>query len=420
MSTKLNYLDLFAGAGGLSEGFIRAGFNPVAHVEMDLAACYTLRTRMAFHWLNKCGNGESYCKYLKRRISRADLYAQVPKTAIDSVINSYISEENLQSIFDRIDRLLNGQKLDLIIGGPPCQAYSIVGRSRSLNRMTKDKRNYLYVFYARFLERYRPEYFLFENVTGLLSAKNEQGILYLGLMLQEFHNCGYETEVQTLCAKDYGVPQNRKRTILVGKLGKSESFYPEPEKCESTILVEEILSDLPPIQSGQGVAGPCSVAPYKGAWMYDVGIRCDNFPVTWHQARPHSQQDLEIYRIAVELWNGTMARLNYNDLPERLKTHRQRKSFLDRFKVVAKNLPFCHTVVAHIANDGHYYIHPDINQNRSLTPREAARLQTFPDDYYFESRDEVPRRTPVFCQIGNAVPVLLAQRIAEKLGENWL
>ena len=332
MSRKLNYLDLFAGAGGLSEGFIRAGLNPVAHVEMNLAACYTLRTRMAFHWLNKCGNGESYCKYLNRHISRTDLYAQVPEIAIHSVVNTEISEGSLPWIFNRIDSLLNGQKLDLVIGGPPCQAYSLVGRSRSRTRMKKDKRNYLYVYYARFLERYQPAYFLFENVTGLLSAKNEHGVPYLSLMRGEFRNCGYETEVQTLCAKDYGVPQNRKRTIIVGKRGKSEGFYPEPKKCLSTVLVEELLTDLPPIKSGQGVAGPCSVAPYKGAWMYDVGIRCDNFPVTWHQARPNTEQDLEIYRIAVELWNETMARLNYNDLPERLKPIVSESHFLTDLK----------------------------------------------------------------------------------------
>ena len=109
----------------------------------------------------------------------------------------------------------------------------------------------------------------------------------------------------------------------------------------------------------------------------------------------------------------------YNMLPERLKTHRHRNSFLDRFKVVASDLPFSHTVVAHIAKDGHYYIHPDIDQNRSITPREAARLQTFPDDYYFESSKDAPRRTPAFLQIGNAVPVLLARKVADKLKETW-
>ncbi len=141
--------------------------------------------------------------------------------------------------------------------------------------------------------------------------------------------------------------------------------------------------------------------------------------MTWHQARPNTEQDLEIYRIAVDLWNRQKTRLNYNLLPDHLKTHRQRRAFLDRFKVVAADLPLSHTVVAHIAKDGHYYIHPDIAQNRSITPREAARLQTFPDDYYFESSSGVPGRTPAFRQIGNAVPVLLARKIAGKLQEVW-
>ena len=128
---------------------------------------------------------------------------------------------------------------------------------------------------------------------------------------------------------------------------------------------------------------------------------------------------LKYTELRVNRWNDYETRLNYNDLPEHLKTHRNRNSFLDRFKVVAGNLPYSHAVVAHIAKDGHYYIHPDVEQNRSLTPREAARLQTFPDDYYFESHFESPLRGPAFRQIGNAVPVLLAQKIADKLKKVW-
>ena len=420
MSRQLNYLDLFAGAGGLSEGFIRAGFKPVAHVEMDPAACFTLRTRMAYHWLKAHDKEKQYAKYLNGCISRSELYDQVPEQLIQSVINAEISGVTLPDIFRQIDRLLEGQKLNLIIGGPPCQAYSLVGRARSPNKMEGDQRNYLYLLYAEFLKKYEPEYFVFENVTGLLSAKDEDGNSYLELMRNLFRKCGYETELQTLSAKDYGVPQNRKRIILVGMRGKSKDFYPELEKSEPSVLVEEIFSDLPTLAAGEGEAEPCDLRSYEESWLYDAGIRNNDFPVTWHQARPHREQDLEIYRITVDLWNREKVRLNYNALPERLKTHRNRKSFLDRFKVVAGNLDFSHTVVSHIAKDGHYYIHHDIEQNRSLTPREAARLQTFPDDYYFESRNGVPCRTPVFCQIGNAVPVLLAQKIAEKLRQNWL
>lgn len=419
MSKQLNYLDLFAGAGGLSEGFIRAGFNPIAHVEMDPAACFTLRTRMAYHWLNKHGKEKEYVKYLNRCINRSDLYEQVPEAVIESVINAEISKAMLPSIFCQIDDLLGNQKLDLIIGGPPCQAYSLVGRARCPDKMKGDQRNYLYVLYAEFLKKYKPKYFVFENVTGLLSAKDEDGNSYLKQMRNLFRVCDYKTEFKTLSAKDYGVPQNRKRVILVGKKGKSTGFYPELEKHGSDVLVKEIFSDMPSLTAGEGDAGPCSLRPYNGSWLYDAGIRDDNLPVTWHQARPNRKQDLEIYRIAVELWNEKKVRLNYNTLPERLKTHNHRTSFLDRFKIVVGDSP-SHTVVAHIAKDGHYYIHPDIKQNRSLTPREAARLQTFPDDYYFESRNGVPCRTPAFCQIGNAVPVLLAQKIAEKLKENWL
>ena len=213
--------------------------------------------------------------------------------------------------------------------------------------------------------------------------------------------------------------RNGKEVILVGRKGRDTGFYPVPDKWNPGTFVREIFSDLPPVAAGEGGPGPCRVGPYDGTWLYEANIRNDALPVTWHQARPHTAQDLRIYQIAVDLWDRKKTRLNYNTLADSLKTHRNRNSFLDRFKVVASDLPFSQTVVAHIAKDGHYYIHPDIDQNRSITPREAARLQTFPDDYYFESIGNAPRRTPVFRQIGNAVPVLLARKIADKLQEVW-
>lgn len=419
MKQRLNFLDLFAGAGGLSEGFIQAGFKPVAHVESDRPACFTLRTRMAYHWLKAEGNLDFYADYLNGDITRSEFYEQIPSKVIESVINEKIGEDTLTDIFSQIDMLLENRKLDLIVGGPPCQAYSIVGRSRDRNRMKGDERNYLYIYYAEFLKRYKPLYFVFENVTGLLSARDEDGNLYFSAMRDLFRQCGYETEYMTLSAEEYGVLQSRKRIILVGRRGKTTGFYPEPEKWNPGVKVREVFRDLPVLGSGEGTVGPCRLRKYRGKWQNEAGIRNEELPVTLHQARPNTEQDLEIYRIAVDLWNQEKKRLDYNSLPDRLKTHRQRASFLDRFKVVAADMPFSHTVVAHISRDGHYYIHPDIKQNRSITPREAARLQAFPDDYYFESSRGTSERTPAFRQIGNAVPVLLARKIADRLKEIW-
>ena len=150
--------------------------------------------------------------------------------------------------------------------------------------------------------------------------------------------------------------------------------------------------------------------------MFDSGIKeYDLEPVTFHQARPNTEQDLEIYRKAVRAWNRSKSRLSYTDLPKRLRTHNNTKCFLDRFKVVASDMPACHTMMAHISKDGHYFIHPDIAQARSLSVREAARVQSFPDSYYFEGG-----RTAAFTQIGNAVPPLMAEAIARSIIRQFL
>ena len=419
MKKGLKFLDLFAGAGGLSEGFIDAGFVPVAHVEIDPAASFTLRTRMAYHWLNDNDYLDPYIRYLKRKIDRHQLYASVPEEIIDSVINKEIGKATISSIFSKIDANLGDKKLDLIVGGPPCQAYSIAGRARDENRMVGDKRNYLYTFYAQFLDRYKPRYFVFENVLGLYSARDVNGNSYLEAMLNLFRSCGYHVEYQTLSAEDYGVLQRRKRIIIVGRRGRKDGFFPQPDTWSPNVTVQEVFRDLPEIGSGEGSIGPCKTKKQVSEWRKQALAGNASCPVTMHQARTNKEQDLEIYRMVVELWNQENSRFEYNMLPQRLISHKNDESFLDRFKVVAADLPYSHTVVAHIAKDGHYYIHPDIRQNRSITPREAARIQTFPDDYFFESASERTGRTAAFKQIGNAVPVLLARKIAEKLMSEW-
>lgn len=411
-----NYLDLFAGAGGLSEGFVRGGFESIVHVETDIAACYTLKTRAAYHWLKKEKQLDHYTSYLNGTITRDEFYSKIPQNILNSVLNYEISTESLPMIFDDIDKQLNDEKLDVIIGGPPCQAYSIAGRSRSKNRMVGDQRNYLYRLYAEFLKKYKPKYFVFENVLGLLSAKDEDGTLHFENMRVLFREYGYSTDYRILNASDYGVLQNRKRVILIGARNDCDDGYPEINKVINTYTVNEVLNDLPPVQAGQGSARPIQTLPYSGKYLYESGIKeFDAQPVTLHEARPHTERDLEIYRLVVEAWNRYKTRVSYTDLPERLQTHQNTISFLDRFKVVAGDLPRSQTIVAHIARDGHYFIHPDIAQNRSLTPREAARIQTFPDNFYFESIKGAPSRTFAYKQIGNAVPVCLAHCIAKAL-----
>lgn len=416
-----NYLDLFAGAGGLSEGFIRAGFTPVAHVEMDIAACYTLKTRAAYHWLRANDMLNIYDDYLKRKITRENFYQNIPNEIIDSVLQYEISEDTIPDIFKKIDKCLNGQRLDLIVGGPPCQAYSVAGRSRDEHKMVGDKRNYLYKLYAEFLKKYKPKYFVFENVVGLLSAKDEDGELHFDKMRNLFKECGYATEYEVLNASDYGVLQNRRRVILIGSSEEIKDFYPKIPKIENIYTVNEVLKDLPFIHAGEGINEPVETNHYSGKYLYDQKIKeFDYETVTLHQSRPNKPQDLEIYRIVVEAWNDRKARIKYTDLPERLQTHKNTKSFLDRFKVVAGDLSYSQTIVAHIARDGHYYIHPDVNQNRSLTPREAARIQTFPDNYYFESTTNKPSRTLAYKQIGNAVPVCLSFNIAKAIIKKYV
>jgi DNA (cytosine-5)-methyltransferase 1 len=412
--TKLNYIDLFSGAGGLSEGFIRTGFNPIVHVEMDEAACYSLKTRTAYHYLKQKKRLDAYVSYLKGEIKRPDLYAQIPSDLLDSVINLPIGTDHNDKIHRLINNHLDDQEVDLIIGGPPCQAYSVVGRARDENGMKGDPRNYLYVQYAKYLEKYLPKLFVFENVIGLKSAK---GGLYLTNMEKLFLKKGYKIHVFTVDANNFGVLQNRKRIIIVGWRDDFVPNLPDLEaiRVQGDFKVKSLFRDLPKITAGAGKDKYLTYSGDTNPYLEKTSIRNGINILTQHISRPHSEQDKKIYRIAVDKWNQKKERLDYNDLPEKLKSHKNRHSFFDRFKVVAQDLNFSQTVVAHIAKDGHYYIHPDVEQNRSISIREAARLQSFPDDYYFEGVKEGINRTPAFRQIGNAVPPLLANILAMEI-----
>lgn len=404
---NFTFIDLFSGAGGLSEGFIREGFSPIAHVDMDNNACKTLTTRLAYHYLNATNNLNTYRKYLVGEIDRNSLYSNLPKMLFDSVINLEIKKSNIQEIFTQIDQLLslnNYNKINVIIGGPPCQAYSNVGRSKMGTEIKNDKRNFLYKQYGKFLVKYQPDMFIFENVPGLYTAGD--GIYYNDLR-RYFKNIGYNLEDKILNSSDYGALQNRNRVILIGWKLEHNFSYPNLPKNPSKETIYNLFADLPKIKPGDSL-NCYKMRMKRSGVIKKLRIQSKFDLLLQHIARPHNDKDLEIYKIAINMWNNNN-RLKYSDLPQHLKSHKNEASFKDRFKVV-NGEGLSHTVVAHISKDGHYYIHPDINQLRSISVREAARIQTFPDDFYFESS-----RTAAFKQIGNAVPPLLAEQIAREI-----
>ena len=405
---NFNFIDLFAGAGGLSEGLLQAGFKPVAHVEMNEFAARTLETRSAYYYLKDTDNLSIYKEYLQRKMTRVELMNSIPASIIKTIINETMSDETLPSIFKTIDGLMKirGIKtIDVIVGGPPCQAYSLVGRAQSCHMevpMEEDPRNYLSKLYARFLKRYQPRMFVFENVTGIKSANG--GTTWKNIQ-KYLKRVGYEIECREQNARTFGVLQNRRRMIIVGWLKGSGLKYPNFLEIKTDAVVNDLFRDLPSLHPGESDDKYAKIKASR--YVTDNGIRTADDVLTLHNCRPNIDRDIKIYRRAVELWNDGHKRLNYNDLPEELKTHKNRHSFVDRFKVVEGDEPCCHTILAHLSKDGHYFIHPDIEQNRSITVREAARIQSFPDSYFFEGP-----RTSQFVQIGNAVPPMMAKGIA--------
>lgn len=398
----MKVIDLFAGAGGLSEGFRQENFNIVAHIEKDKSAALTLKTREAYYYLKDNNKVDIYKKYLKKDIDRDELYKSVPQKVLNKVINKEISYDNLEEIFNQI----NNEEIDVIIGGPPCQAYSLIGRSRDAFGMKSDPRNYLYKLYIEFLKKYKPKMFIFENVMGILSAK--KGKIFDDIKKQ-MNTIGYEIDYRVLNSHDFGILQSRKRVILIGWIKGQNYLYPEFVKKNNYEKINTLFEDLPKIKSGIKM----EVGEYDSntnSLLKKLKIRDSEWDVlTQHTSRSHNDRDLEIYKYAVDVWDNEGRRIKYNELPEKLITMKNTKSFLDRFKVVNGN-GLSHTIVAHISKDGHHYIHPDVNQNRSLTVREAARIQSFPDDYYFETC-----RTDAFKQVGNAVPPLMAREIAKEI-----
>ena len=412
-------LDLFSGAGGLSEGFFRTGATFVGHVEMNKYASETLRTRTAYWNLKNDNKLDIYNDYLLKKITREELWDKANVANSNDVINKAIGDDTFDEITATVKQTLKDKKLksiDLIIGGPPCQAYSVVGRARMKESVVEDPRNFLYRYYVQFLETFKPKMFIFENVPGITSAGNGR---HFQDIKDAIEKAGYHMELEELIASDYGVLQARKRIIIVGwKKNKVRKYYkyPDFEKIVHDYKVKDLLDDLPITAPAQMIEGEGVYRTQTHQYLIDSNIREAGFDIlTQHETRMHNEQDLEIYKEAINSWDNDKKRLCYKELavkrPE-LITHKNTTSFTNRFNVIKADEKASHTILAHMAMDGHYYIHPDIKQLRSLSVREAARLQSFPDNFYFEGP-----RTSQFRQIGNAVPPKMAEQIAKKIKE---
>ena len=392
------FIDLFAGCGGLSEGFYRQGFKALAHVEIDHHACETLRTRMKYY-----GYKDAEKEVIEHDITAAD-------------------------IIDRIEVATRGRAVDVIIGGPPCQAYSTAGRVRDSKGMAKDPRNFLFESYVKILEHYLPKFFVFENVTGLLSAKANGEPVFPKVLkaLGKHYKVIGDPSILVYNTANYGVPQIRKRVIIMGVRkdieGKEardlyqavKKTHYDPDIAETDrgkllrfVDVRQALSDLPPVEPGQDASTDSFDYPCNNSFLQRIG-KPGLHPLMDHICRNHNEMDRERFRVMIEHhWSFGEMRRRRPDLE-----HEHARVFDNSYVVQWWDLP-SKTILAHIYKDGFQFIHPDYEQARTFTVREAARIQSFPDDFVFEGS-----RGEKYKQIGNAVPVLFAEALAKSIKKN--
>lgn len=395
MDKNYTFIDLFAGCGGLSEGFYKCGYKALLHLEIDSVACETLKTRMQY-------------------------YGYDNKEIDDAVLCADITGEN---IIAEIDNRVK-ETVDIIIGGPPCQAFSSVGRAQSPDSMNNDPRNYLFENYLKILNHVKPKMFIFENVKGILTAKPKGVKIFERIIreMSETYNVVDDAGVILLNAADYGVPQIRERVILIGVRKDIDyinvnQIYSDIRKTNSNddenlpdyFTVKDAIADLPKLLPGES-ANKVSAESKNNKNAYLEKISNDSSLVYNHEARKHNAQDIERYRILSSHKNWQLKDLQ-NVRPDLV--HHDPKHFGNRYTVQEWDKPG-KTVVAHLYKDGNLFIHPDPEQARTFTVREAARIQSFPDDFVFEGS-----RTQQYKQVGNAVPPLMAEAFAKTL-KNYL
>lgn len=404
---KLTVIDLFSGAGGLSEGFIQTNlFEFVAHVEWEMPMVKTLRKNLVNRW--GYSEEEAIKRVIKFDIQKTD--ELMKGSWSKDTIEMYGNENSDVLRKDGIDGLLNNKKVDVIIGGPPCQAYSLAGRAQDPNSMKNDYRNYLFESFVKVVDHYRPKVFVFENVPGILSAKPGDRLV-IERIYEAFEKIGYEIRKPEIMKKsiysssDFQVPQERRRVIIFGvdKTCKYEleSFYNALTNLKfngNKKTVYDAIGALPKFK-------PLNKSYKKGNRNVSHELIGDKI-IPLHEARFHNKRDINVFRE----WLAN----NMNNIPNSEKIEFYKKvtghnTNHNKYRSLEWDKP-SPTIVAHLYKDGLMFIHPDQEQLRSITIREAALLQTFPMDYEF-----IGSSAYCYKMIGNAVPVLFAKNIAQAI-----
>lgn len=400
---KYTFIDLFAGCGGLTEGFLESGqYEGLAHVEWEQPMVDTLRNRLVSKW-NETEDDA------KKRVICFD----IQKT--EELFQGNWSEEskkdyaisNHEAVISKgLDGIIGGRKIDFIIGGPPCQAYSLAGRAQDPFSMRKDYRNYLFESFVKVVDHYKPELFVFENVPGLLSAC--PGDIPVRVRIFEaFKSIGYEilppNELKraVYCSVNFNTPQVRNRVIIFGVRNGSKITLTElyksltNRKSDKIITVKDAIGNLPKFKP---LDSPTRLGRVNVSHKL-IGKK----QISLHVARYHNSRDITVFH------DWLSNNMNHATAAERLAFYTKItgiKSNHIKYRALEWDKP-SPTIVSHLYKDGLMFIHPDIKQLRSITIREAALLQSFPMDYVFLGSNAY-----CFKMIGNAVPVTFAKEIA--------